>query len=184
MGGSGASGGQRNQSAGNLTTMGTLGTGNMQDLNARAEALGSQVTPFYGSRMSGGLPFYPSLTNYQGGTIAQSFAPQYGAVLRNTSQYSNMPSGYRDALMNNLRAKQATAFDNSQVQAMMANEMAKQQGAAGLTGEQQIYGGQALGYGGLGAGASQAILNAPQRPGVLGTLGGLALGGLQTAAMV
>ena len=67
---------------------------------------------------------------------------------------------------------------------MMANEMAKQQGAAGLQGQEQIAGNQALQYGGLGAQANQALLGAPQKPSVWGTLGGLAMQGLKTGAAI
>lgn len=183
MGGGGVSGSQMNRAAGNLGGIGTTATGNMGSQQALANQAGTGATGFYTNQMNQGLPFYRNLTDYAGGNIAQSFAPQYGAVLRQTSQYgTNTPSGYRDALMNNLRGQQATAFDNSLTQAQMANLQAKQQGAAGLMGEQQIAQNAALGYGGLGAGANQAILQAPQKPGLLGTLGGLAIGGANAAA--
>lgn len=175
MGGGGVSGGQRSAAAGNLAGIGGTAAANMGLQNA-STAAGQAATNFYQNRMNQGLPFYRDLTDYAGGNIARAFAPQYGAIARSTAQ-SNLPSGYRDALMNNLRAQQGTAFDSSLTQAMMANEAAKQQGAAGLTGEQQIYGNQALGYGGLGVGANQAILQAPQAPSIWGTLGGAAIGG-------
>ena len=179
MGGGGVSGGQKSAAAGNLAGIGTTATGNM-GLQGASTAIGNQVTPFYASRMTGGLPFYRNLTDYAGGNVAQAFAPQRAAILRSTSQQSNQPSGYRDALLANLGAQQARAFDSTLTQAQMANEAAKQQGAAGMTGEQQIYGGQALGYGGLGAQANQAILQAPQAPSIWGTLGGAAIGGAAT----
>lgn len=183
MGGGGVSGGQKNAAAGGLA--GTAGTAqqNQQQLQAGANQAGGQATGFYGNEMVNGLPQYRAMTDYAGGDIAQSFAPARGQILRQTNQYANQPSGYRDALLNNLNASQARAYDSSMRQAIMANQMAKQQGAAGLTGEQQIGQNAALGYGQLGAGANQAILNAPQKPSVWGTLGGLALQGAQTAAM-
>ena len=64
----------------------------------------------------------------------------------------------------------------------MADEMARQQGAAGLMGQEQFAGGQSLGYGALGGNANQAILGGPQKPGVGGILGGLAMQGLKTAS--
>lgn len=182
MGGGGVSGSQKNQAAGQLTNLSGTATGNMGQQYQTATAAGKQVTPFYASEMTGGLPFYRQMTDYSGGDIAQAFAPARGQILRQTNQYANMPSGYRDALLNNLNAAQARSFDSSLRQAMMANQMAKQQGAAGLTGEQQIAGNEALGYGSLGAGASSSILQAPQKPSVWGTIGGLAMQGLGTAA--
>ena len=183
MGGGGVSGGQKNAAAGQLSTLGGGALGNMNQLQTGANQAGGQATGFFQNEMANGLPQYRAMTDYAGGDIAQSFAPARGAILRQTNQYANMPSGYRDALLNNLNAQQARTYDSSMRQAIMANQMAKQQGAAGLQGEQQIGGNQALGYGQLGAGANQAILQAPQKPSIWGTLGGMALQGAQTAAM-
>lgn len=183
MGGGGASGGQKNTAAQNLTTLGGTGMENMSQMGQTANQLGAQAAAGYGNLAANGLPQYRALTDYGGGDVAQSFAPARGAILRQTNQYANMPSGYRDALLNNLNAQQARAYDSNMRQNIMANQMAKQQGLAGLQGEQQIYGNEALGYGGLGAGASQSILQAPQKPSLWGTLGGLAMQGAQTAAM-
>jgi hypothetical protein len=133
--------------------------------------------------MTGGLPYYRNLTDYGGGTIAQAFAPARADILRRTSAYgTNMPSGYRDALLTNLGSQQARAFDSNLTQAMMANEMAKQQGAAGVQGQQQIAANQALGYGSQGAQANEAVLQGPKKPSMWGTLGGMVQSGLQTAA--
>lgn len=185
MGGGGVSGAQKNAAAGQLSGIGSTAAGNMGTQQQAATAAAQPATAFYANQMRTGLPFYRNLTDYSGGNIARAYAPQYGAVMRSTSGYgTNTPSGYRDALMNNLRGQQAGAFDQQLTQAQMANQMAKQQGAAGLTGEQQIAQNAALGYGGLGAGANQAILQAPQKPSIWGTLAGAGLGAAQAFAGV
>jgi len=181
MGGGGVSGSQKNRAAGQLSGLGGTAQDRMNQQYAQMQGTQGQVTPFYTGRMNNGLPFYRNLTDYNSGAIAQAFAPARADIYRRTGQYTNMPSGYRDALINNLNAQQGRAFDSSLTQAMMANEMAKQQGAAGLMGQEQFAGNQALQYGGLGAGANQAILNAQQKPSVWGTLGGLGMQGLKTA---
>lgn len=181
MGGGGVTGGQKNAAAGGLATTSGLSAANQQQQYGKANAAGDQVTAFDTSRMNNGLPFYRNLTDYNAGTVAQAYAPARAQILRNTSQYSNMPSGYRDALINNLNSQQARTFDSTLTQSMMANEMAKQQGAAGLQGQQQIAGNQALGYGSLGSGTNQALLNGPAKPTAWGTIGGIAQQGMSTA---
>jgi hypothetical protein len=184
MGGGGVSGAQKNQAAGQLSGLGGTAQTNMGQQYGQMQQNQQQVTPFYQNQMKTGLPFYRSMTDYSGGDVARAFAPARADILRRTSQMTNMPSGYRDALLNNLNAQQGTAFDSQLRQAMMANQMAKEQGAAGLQGQEQIAGGQGLGYGQLGAGANQAILQAPQKPSVWGTLGGLAMQGMKTAGAI
>jgi hypothetical protein len=142
-----------------------------------------QLNPFYQGRMMNGLPFYRNLTDYNAGNIAQAFAPARADIFRRTSQYTNMPSGYRDMLINNLNAQQGRAFDSSLTQAMMMNEMAKQQGAAGLQGQEQIAGNQGLQYAGLGAQANQSLLGAPQKPTTAGTIGGMTMQVAKTLPM-
>lgn len=175
-GGGGVTGGQVNKAAGNISDINTNSTGNMGQQYAISRSLQTPATNFYMNRMRNGLPFYRNLTDYNSGTVAQAFAPQRAAILRSTSQMTNLPSGYRQALLSSLGAQQGRAFDSTLTQAMMANEMAKQQGAAGVTGEQQIAGNEALGYGNLGAGTSQAIFGAPRKPTAWGTIGGVAEG--------
>jgi hypothetical protein len=175
-GGGGVSGGQKNTAAGNLAATGTTaGAQQNQQYNVMRGAQ-TGTTGFYGDEMKSGLPFYRNLTDYGSGTVAQAFAPQRAALLRQTGTYSNLPSGYRDALMTNLGAQQGRAFDSTLTQSMMANQLAKQQGAAGMQGQEQIAGNQALGYGSLGMGANNSLLYGPSRPTTLGTIGGAVQG--------
>lgn len=158
----------------NLGTTATTGMGQQQKL---ADVAGAGATGYWKNLMYQGSPWLKPATDYGAGTVAQSYAPQFGGVYRATSTMgTNTPSGYRDALINNLRASQGTAFDNSLVQAMIANQQAKSQGAAGVQGEQQIAQNAAQQYGQLGAGTEQAILNAPQRGGIIPALAGAAAG--------
>ncbi|HEY1965412.1 MAG TPA: hypothetical protein VGG59_10800 [Acidobacteriaceae bacterium] len=176
--GGGPSGQQKNQAAEGLAGTASTSASNQQQQYNQMAANQQAATGFYRNQMQNGLPFYRNLTDYNAGNVAQAFAPQRAQMLRQIGTYSNLPSGYRDALMTNLNAQQGRTFDSSLTQAMMANEMAKQQGAAGMQGQQQLAGNMALGYGNMGAGANQALLQAPQRSGIGGMLGGLAGAGL------
>jgi hypothetical protein len=184
MGRGGATASQASGAATGLAGLGgqALSDEQKQYMQMAQAQRGSQ--DFYQNQMQNGLPQYRAMTDYNKGNIAQAFAPQYGQVMRQTGAYSNQPSGYRDALMNNLRAQQGRAFDSSLNQAMMANQMAKQQGAAGLQGSQQIAGGQALGYGSMGAGANQSVLYGPQQTGLMGGIGGVLQQGLTSAGQL
>ncbi len=145
-----------------------------------SEAQQQKVNPFYTSRMQGGLPYYANLTDATAGNTARAFAPARAQLERTLGQNANaLPSGFATGARSDLSADQARAFDMNLQGAQGANEMAKQQGAAGLLGQAQIanptaYSGQALQ-------GNQSIMNAPlARPGLSGLLGGLA-GGLASA---
>jgi hypothetical protein len=141
-----------------------------------------QVSPFYSNLMQNGLPFYRQMTDYNQGNIAQAYAPARAAALRSMSTQSNLPSGYRQAVMNSLNSQQARDFDSSLNQAMMANQMAKMQGAAGLQGQQQLAGNQAMGWAGLEEQPNEAFIGAPQRPTGGQIAGGIAQAGLTAAS--
>jgi hypothetical protein len=172
MGGSGVSGNQLNTAVGSQANLAKSSAANANAQTTQANADQGAATGYYNNQMNNGLPFYNSLTDYTSGANAQAFAPQRAALLRQTSQYGNMPSGYRDSQMTNLGSQQARSFDSSMVQNMMAQQMAKNQGAAGMQGEQQIAGQQALGYGQLAGNANQSIMGAPRKPGITGAIGG------------
>jgi hypothetical protein len=184
MGGGGVNAGQLNQSIANLLGIGGTGVNNMNQQYNQMQLAQGKVTPYYSNLMTQGNPFYRNQTDYNAGNIAQAFAPQRAAILRSTSQMTNQPSGYREGLINNLNAAQGRAFDQSLNQAQMAQFLAKQQGAAGLQGQQQLAGNQALGYGSLGAGANQAVMGGPQSGSVPGMIGGALLGGMRTGAQL
>jgi hypothetical protein len=141
----------------------------------------SLAMPFYQSRLSGGLPFFNALTDYNSAQNAQAYAPARAAIYRQTSQYNNLPSGYRDSLLNNLNAAQGRSFDSGLTQNLMLNETTKNNAAAGITGQQQLS--NPLGWAGAQGTANNSIMNAPlQGPNVLGILGGVAGAGLGAMA--
>jgi hypothetical protein len=181
----GVTGTQKNLAAGQLSQTATDASRDSADQSAIANNQGTQLSSFYGNRMNNGLPFYRSLTDYGGGNIAQAFAPVRGDIMRRTSQYgTNMPSGYRDALLTNLGAQQGRAFDSTLTDAMMANEQAKQFGASGISGQQQLAANRALAYKNLGANADQSIISAQQKPSTWGTIAGGVQQGLKAATML
>jgi hypothetical protein len=173
MGGGGVSAGQLNTAVGSQAGLAKTSNQNMTAQANQQTTDQGAATDFYGDQMKNGLPFYNSLTDYGAGANAQAFAPQRAQMLRQTSQYGNMPSGYRDSLTANLGAQQATAFDSTLTQNMMAQQMAKNQGAAGTQGEQQIAGQQALGYGGMQGNANNSVIGGPQKPTIASVAGGL-----------
>lgn len=185
--GGGVSPDQANQAGKNLLGIGTTATGQQGQQQQTADVAGGYVTPFWRNQLMQGLPWYNAASDFAGGTTAQSFAPGRANILRQTSAMgTNTPSGYRAALLNNWNANQANAYDNSRTQLLMMNQQAKEQAAAGLQGQQQIAQNAALQYGNLGAGANQAILQAPQRGGILQGLAGAAggVGSMMTGAGV
>lgn len=175
---------QVNRAGGNLLNIGGTATTGMGTQQQAADVAAGYVTPYWKNQLYQGLPWYKAATDFAGGTTAQAFAPGRANILRQTSTYANTPSGYRDALLTNWNANQANAYDNSRTQLLMMNQQAKEQAAAGLQGQQQIGQNAALAYGNLGAGANQAVLNAPQRGGILQGLAGAAggVGSMMTGA--
>ena len=163
--------------------------------------LATQGSPFWAQRETNGLPYFNQLMDYSGGTVARAFAPARADALRRTSStaFYGMPSGYRDAVLNDVNNQQAHAYDQNIVQNLAAQEAAKQQGAEQnlqtrwnaeaannqvrqdaarvLTGQAQLsnpqgwYGGAQQGY--------NSVMNAPlASPGYAGMIGGIASGAL------
>lgn len=172
MGGAGVTNKQLNTAVGGQAGLAQTGQQNMQQQQGASNAAGTQATGYYSNLAANGLPNYRQMTDYNAGNIARSFAPQRAAAYRQTAQSTNLPSGYRNALLQRINEGQGQAFDQTLTQAQIANQQAKAQGAAGLTGEQQIAANEALGYGSLAGGANQSLLYGPRKPGVLGAIGG------------
>lgn len=137
------------------------------------------VNPFYQSRMQNGLPYFNQLTDASSGLVARSFAPARQQLLQRLGTQQGLPSGFRQQALTDLDTSQARAFDDQLLQGQQMQEQAKQGGAAGLMGQQQLS--NPLGYYGGAQGGNQSIMQAPlQRPGLGGLLGGVA-GGLASA---
>jgi hypothetical protein len=145
-----------------------------------SEAQQNKVNPFYTQIMQNGLPYMNNILDANAGNTAQAFAPARAQLEQQLNQNPNaLPSGFATGARTDLASNQARAFDQNLLGAQAAQFGARQQGAAGLVGQQQAanptaYSGQAI-QGNLG------IANAPLgRPGLGGLLGGLA-GGLASA---
>lgn len=146
------------------------------------QQLYGQTSPFYNTEMQNGLPFYNNLTDFNSGTIAQAYSPAKASYLRQESTMGALPSGSKAAGMNDINEAEAKNFDSTLTGTMMAQQQAKQQGAAGLSGLMQTVNPAAF-YGGstqAGSGASQA-LQAQQNP-WMGVLGGAVQGATSALA--
>jgi len=141
-----------------------------------SQAAAGVVNPYYSDLVRNGLPGYRNMTDYGGADIAQAYAPARGQILRSTSQYTNMPSGYRDTMLTQLGAAQGRSFDSTLNNAYLANQQARLQGAAGLQGQQNLAANQALAYAAQKGNANQAIIGDPRKQTAAGALGGAALG--------
>lgn len=160
----------------NLTNQLSGIAGRSQDFLEKQQ---NMVNPFYQSRMQNGLPYMNALTDAQGGVTARAFAPQQAELMRRLGSQQGLPSGFRDQAISDLNEAQGQAFSQNLINALGANEQAKQAGASGLLGQAQLANPQ--GYFGQALSGNQSIMGAPlQRPGLSGVLGGLA-GGLASA---
>lgn len=142
-----------------------------------AEDQQKKVNPFYTNMMQNGLPYMNNMTDAISGNTARAFAPARGQLEQQLGQQQNaLPSGFATGARTDLASNQAQAFDQQLQGAQAANFQAKQQGAAGLVGQQQVA--NPLGYAGATTQGNNAIMQAPlAKPGLGGLLGGIA-GGL------
>lgn len=139
-------------------------------------ALYGNVSPFYQTEMTQGLPFYNNLTDFSSGTTAQAYAPAKASYLRQESTMGALPSGSKAAGMNDINESEAKTFDSNLVNNMFANYQAKQGGAAGTAGLMQTVNPSAF-YGGsssAGYGAAQPLQ--PQYNPWMGIAGGAVQG--------
>lgn len=134
-----------------------------------------QTTPFWTSRLNGGLPFFNALTDYNKGTIAQSFAPGRAAMERNLAGFGDtLPSGFKLGAETNFNEGEGQAFDQSMVNSLMANENVKEQAAANLNPFQPAQ---------LSSNAAGSVLSAPPvNAGGFGNFLGGAVSGVLNAA--
>jgi hypothetical protein len=130
------------------------------------------VNPFATNLVNNGLPFMGALEDQTGGTLAQSYKPAYAQLARNTAAMGPLPSGFATQAKTDLMGNQAQAFDQQQIQNLLLNQQAKQQGAQMLN---------PLGFGTSAQQGYSSVMNAPVQPNPLGSILGGALGG---AAMI
>ena len=141
-----------------------------------AENQQNKVNPFYTSRMQNGNPYFNQFTDATSGLTARSFAPARQALMAQLGTQQGLPSGFRTQAMTDLNTQQAQAFDQNLLGGLQSQEQAKQAGAAGLVGQQQVA--NPTGYFGGAMQGNQSIMQAPlQSPGLGGMLGGV-IGGI------
>lgn len=141
-----------------------------------AENQQNKVNPFYTQRMNSGDPNFNQYTDARSGAIARSFAPARQQLNLQLGTQQGLPSGFATQARTDLDTQQAQAFDQNLQQGLQLNEQAKQAGAAGLVGQQQVA--NPTGYFGGAMQGNQSIMQAPlQKPGLGGLIGG-ALGGV------
>ena len=140
------------------------------------QANAASAAKFYGNEANQELPFFGSAMDYLSGNTPQAFASAKGNFLRSASSMGALPSGFKAAGMNDIQGQQAGTFDQNIFQTLMAQQQAKQQGAAGLAGVAQIQNPAAF-YGGSTS-AGQSVMQ-PLQPAYnpwMGVLGGGAQG--------
>lgn len=146
---------------------------------AFSEAQQNKVNPFFTNMMNNGLPYFSAMTDAQSGLNARAFAPAKAQLEKQLGTSMGLPNGFATQARTDLASNQARSYDQQLLAALQAQQQAKQQGAAGLLGQQQIA--NPLGYGSAALQGNQSIMQAPlASPGIGGLLGGIA-GGLASA---
>lgn len=93
----------------------------------------NQTTPFWSSRLRGGLPFFNQLMDANNGTVARAFAPARAQLGRSLAGFGDtLPSGFKTGMETQFNEGEGQAFDQQMVNSMMANENVKEQAAANL----------------------------------------------------
>lgn len=170
--GGGPSQQQKDAAASQANLNNQLGQGYQQQQQF-AQTQQAKVNPFYTNEMNNGLPYMANMTDAAGGNTARAFAPARAQLEAQLNQNPNaLPSGFAQQARTDLASNQGRAFDQQLQGAQQANFGARQQGAAGLMGQQQVA--NPLGYSGQATQGNNSIMNAPlASPGLGGLLGGM-----------
>jgi hypothetical protein len=156
----------------NLKLANTMaGIAGQQQNNANAAF--NQVFPFAQNQMQNGLPFYNQLTSYNAGNAAQANAQANANLMRSMAGATPGSRAYAET---NLQAQNARNFDSGLENAQMAQQTAKNNGAAMLTGQQQIANPLGWYQGASGSNASVIGGNLQHPNPIAGVLGGAASG--------
>ena len=139
----------------------------LSSLAAQREAL---QQPYIQSRIEGGLPFREQALDFSGGSLARSYAPARGALLRRLSGYgSALPSGFREQALTDFDTQRARAFDDNVLRTLLLDEATRAR-AAGLTDPLGYFTGAERGLG--------SIISMPGRANPLGSIFGGAVSSL------
>jgi len=98
----------------------------------REEAFGA-ASPFFKSRMAGGLPYRSQLLDFSGGTLARSAAPLRASLFRRNAMGGGNPND--PAFMQTLadfNAKLARGFDDRTYNLLMMDEATRQAAAQSM----------------------------------------------------
>jgi len=145
------------------------------------EAQRNKTTPFYTNLMTQGPEYTNAALDYASGTNARAYAPEQANLMRRLGSSTGLPSGYRDQAISDFQENRAQGYDQNLGAILADRQAAKERGAAGIMGEAQQA--NPLGYYQGAMQGNSSILNANLRkPGLAGTLGGLAGGALSAFA--
>lgn len=100
---------------------------------AKRDTALNPLQAFGASRMAGGLPELPQLTDFSKGIVAQNSAPARGGVIRRLASAglsSRDPSA--QGVLSDFDASRARAYDTNFMDLLKTNEAAKQAGAGNL----------------------------------------------------
>jgi len=103
-----------------------------QEAKRREEAFGA-ASPFFKSRMAGGLPYRSELLDFSGGTLARSAAPLRASLFRRNAMGGGNPND--PAFMQTLadfNAKLARGFDDRTYNVLMMDEATRQAAAQSM----------------------------------------------------
>jgi len=94
-----------------------------------------EAFPFAQKRLRGGLPFMKQLTDYRGGITARAAGPQRAGLVRSMGKagMSERDPAYQ-ANIGDFQANMARGLEGNLRDALMADEMARQQAAQQLFG--------------------------------------------------
>src|SRR3972149_3924771 len=88
--------------------------------------------PYLKSRVEGGLPFLKEYTDYSGGSLARSLAPQQAQLNSRLNRFgSALPSGFKEQTLADFDTRRGRAFDDQLLQGLLLDEEARAR-AAGL----------------------------------------------------
>lgn len=141
-----------------------------------------KINNYATDRLNNGLPFLPALTDFNKGVSARNAVGARASMLRSLGPVDKTaPSGFKAQLLSDMENARRRDFDSTMASSLFANEQAKQNAAATLTGQQTAA--NPLGWSGQASQTNNSIMNAPlQSPGWGGVLGG-AITGLGSAAI-
>ena len=126
--------------------------------------------PYLRSRIEEGLPFRDQALDFSGGTLARSYAPARGALLRRLSGYGGaLPSGFREQALTDFDTGRARAFDDNVLRTLLLDEETRAR-AAGISDPLGYFSGAERGLG--------SVISMPGQRSPIGSIFGGAISSL------